>query len=129
MPGQAQSRPDGESSTGAQIIAFVPRARADHDPHLPPASVSGNSGTGAPVPVILAPVVRPRDMAAFEHVDSTPDNFRHRMIANGAGFAAALLLALIGIWLAGKMAELRHDQDCVLMRLQSCAAPTPKPLP
>ena len=64
-----------------------------------------------------------------EHIDAAPDNFRHRMIANGAGFAAALLLALTGIWLAEKMAELRHDQDCVLMRLQSCAAAAPKPLP
>ena len=131
MPGQTQSRPDGEAPAGAQIIAFVPRARADRDPPAPQPPAS-EARVHAPRPHIAANAKtrgETQSLAAFEHIDAAPDNFRHRMIANGAGFAAALLLALTGIWLAEKMAELRHDQDCVLMRLQSCAAAAPKPLP
>lgn len=144
MPGQLRSKPDSEPFLGAEIIAFVPRVRADHDPRTLPQPASKDDGSQPPaphardvqplhladraqdtrtqgVPTQGAANAGTRNLAAFEHIDPAPDNYRHRMIANGAGFAAALLLILAGIWLADKIAELRHDQDCVLMRLQTCS--------
>lgn len=153
MPGHLRFKPDDESPHEAQIIAFVPRAGADKDTR--PAPQSAGEARDAPPPAAIIPArktrppdlppnlagraremraqdtaaVETRNLATFEHLDATPDNYRHRMIANGVGFVAALMVALIGIWLADKMAELRHDQDCVLMRLQSCAPATARLLP
>lgn len=73
------------------------------------------------------PVNRPSPLAdsAVPQIDAyanaaAPDSFRHRMITNAAGFAAAALLTLSGLWLAESLAELRREQDCVLMGLRNC---------
>ena len=56
------------------------------------------------------------------------DDYRHRMAMNVAGFAAVALLALAGIWLADRLADMRKNQDCVLSGRRNCApmeAPPP----
>jgi hypothetical protein len=50
-----------------------------------------------------------------------PDNYRQRMINNGLAFAACAVLALIGIWLATTIADMRRNQDCVLSGRRNCA--------
>lgn len=60
------------------------------------------------------------DLRKYE-TDAEPDDFRHRMIMNLAGFAATVVLIVIGIWLAESMAQLRKDQDCVLAGRRDCA--------
>lgn len=50
-----------------------------------------------------------------------PDNYRQRMINNVLAFAACVVLALIGIWLATTMADMRRNQDCVLSGRRNCA--------
>jgi len=54
------------------------------------------------------------------------DNYRHRMIMNLLAFLVLALIVLCGIWLTNTMAQLRHDQDCVLTGRTNCA-PIPAP--
>src|ERR1041385_5534680 len=59
-----------------------------------------------------------------------PDDYRQRMINNGLGLLACILLVAIGIWLANTIAEMRRNQDCVLSGRRDCAtisAPTASP--
>lgn len=53
--------------------------------------------------------------------DAEPDDYRQRMINNGLGLAALLVLGAIGIWLATSIAEMRRNQDCVLSGRRDCA--------
>lgn len=50
-----------------------------------------------------------------------PDDYRQRMINNGLGLGACVLLVAIGIWLANTIAEMRRNQDCVLSGRRDCA--------
>ena len=43
------------------------------------------------------------------------------MLTNVAAAAFAVVLTLIGIWLAMRLANLRETQDCVLMGRRDCA--------
>ena len=59
-----------------------------------------------------------------------PDNYRQRMINNGLGLAACIVLVIIGVWIANTMAELRRNQDCVLSGRRDCtpiAVPSASP--
>jgi hypothetical protein len=66
------------------------------------------------------PAARPSDplapdLSRFDRAGESPDEYRHRMIANVAAFAFTAALTGIGIWLATTLAGLRNAQDCVLM--------------
>src|SRR5437763_16619548 len=63
----------------------------------------------------------PNDLARFEQARDDPDDFRHRMLANVAGFAFTAALTAVGIWLAMSIADLRNTQDCVLRGRRECA--------
>ena len=62
-----------------------------------------------------------RDMSRFERDREETDDFRHRMLANLAALAFTVALTAIGIWLAMSIADLRKNQDCVLMGRRDCA--------
>lgn len=62
-----------------------------------------------------------KDLSRYERGKDEPDDFRHRMLANLAAFAFTVALTAIGIWLAVSIAELRKNQDCVLMGRRDCA--------
>nr|WP_249127757.1 hypothetical protein [Bradyrhizobium lablabi] len=62
-----------------------------------------------------------KDLSRYERTRDEPDDFRHRMLANLAAFAFTVALTAIGIWLAMSIAELRKNQDCVLMGRRDCA--------
>jgi hypothetical protein len=62
-----------------------------------------------------------RDLSRFERTPEEPDEFRHRMLANVAALAFTVALTAIGIWLAMSIADLRKNQDCVLMGRRDCA--------
>jgi hypothetical protein len=53
--------------------------------------------------------------------EGEPDNYRQRMINNGLGLAACIVLVIIGVWIANTMAEMRRNQDCVLSGRRDCA--------
>ena len=61
------------------------------------------------------------DLSSYERKSEETDDFRHRMLANLAAFAFTVALTAIGIWLALSIAELRKNQDCVLMGRRDCA--------
>jgi hypothetical protein len=63
----------------------------------------------------------PYDLSRYEQDREEPDDFRHRMLANIAGFAFTVALTAIGIWLVVSIADLRRTQDCVLMGRRDCA--------
>ena len=63
------------------------------------------------------------DLSQYERSDET-DDYRHRMIINAFAFVATIILILIGIWLADRMAELRRNDDCLLSGRRHCNAIT-----
>jgi hypothetical protein len=67
----------------------------------------------------------PYDLSRYEQDREEPDDFRHRMLANIAGFAFIVALTAIGIWLVVSIADLRRTQDCVLMGRRDCAQISP----
>ena len=93
-----------------RVLKFRPRTLA-HPPgqRAEPDQQAGHSGTQPPA-----------DLSRFER-DGEPDDFRHRMLANVAALAFTIALTAIGIWLAMSIADLRKNQDCVLMGRRDCA--------
>ena len=89
---------DGEH----RVLKFRPRTQA----RAPTATPAGK----------LAP-----DLSRFERATESPDDYRHRMIANAAAIAFTAALTGAGIWLAMTLADLRNTQDCVLMGRRDCA--------
>jgi hypothetical protein len=61
------------------------------------------------------------DLSKFEQPQDDADDFRHRMLMNGLGFAVTVLLVVGGIWIADVMAHIQRDQDCVLSGRKNCA--------
>src|SRR5262249_47978830 len=57
------------------------------------------------------------------------DDYRHRMLMNGAALLVVLVLAVVGIWIANTMAEMRKNQDCVLSGRRGCTPVTVAPAP
>jgi hypothetical protein len=61
----------------------------------------------------------PDDLAKYEQ-DEEPDDYRHRMLMNLAGFVVVALLMGAGLWLAISIADMRKNQDCVLSGRRGC---------
>ncbi len=55
------------------------------------------------------------------------DDYRHRMINNGLALAACIFLVIVGVWLANSIAEMRKNQDCVLMGRRDCTPVSAQP--
>jgi hypothetical protein len=75
-------------------------------------------GAGIVQPLHAAP--EPLDLSRYEQPRESPDDYRHRMLANIAALAFTIALTAIGIWLAVSIADLRRTQDCVLMGRRDC---------
>ena len=60
------------------------------------------------------------DLEKFERAPDEPDDFRHRMAMNMIGLAVTIALVVTGIWIAEVMAQIRKDQDCVLIGRLGC---------
>lgn len=67
-----------------------------------------------------APAPPVADLERFERTPDEPDDFRHRMIMNGLGLAATVVLVVVGLWIAEVMAHMRKGQDCVLTGRSGC---------
>jgi hypothetical protein len=74
----------------------------------------GGSATGlrAPSPV--------EDLGKYERGEEV-DDYRHRMLVNVAALVVVVVLMGVGLWLAETMAELRKNQDCVLVGHKNCS--------
>lgn len=111
MKNQRITLPDDDH----RVLPFRPRDVA----HLP----SAEDGT-RPSATIL-PFRREAPQLAHDPEESSRDeaqgDFRHRMLTNVAALVLTVGLALVGIWLATSIAEMRRTQDCVLMGRNDCA--------
>ena len=74
---------------------------------------------GSPVARNALPPPVP-DLEKYEHAPEEPDDFRHRMLMNGLGLVATVVLIVTGLWIADVMAHMRKDQDCVLTGRRGC---------
>jgi hypothetical protein len=73
--------------------------------------------------LVARPVPRPspvEDLKKYERGADEPDDYRHRMFMNALAFVVTILLVVAGIWIADVMAQMRKNQDCVLMGRPGC---------
>src|SRR3954465_4496493 len=77
--------------------------------------------TGVPPPAPEEPVE-----GVEKYAQSEPDDYRQRMINNGLGLLACILLVAAGIWIAKGWAEMPRNQVGVLSGRRNCA-PVPAP--
>jgi hypothetical protein len=68
------------------------------------------------------------DLEKYQRAPEEPGEYRHRMLVNALAFAATLLLVIAGIWMADVMAQMRKNQDCVLMGRPGCTPIQAPPL-
>lgn len=63
------------------------------------------------------------DLAQYEQDQEEDENVNHprRMLMNGIAVAVVTALIGVGVWLADTIADMEHDQDCVLQGRQNCA--------
>ena len=61
----------------------------------------------------------PDDLSQYER-SPEPDDYRHRMLMNAAALIVVALLVGVGLWIAGTMATMRKNQDCVLSGRRGC---------
>lgn len=60
------------------------------------------------------------DLSKYERAE-TADDYRHRMLMNLLTLLVAVLLIGSGLWLTGKIVEVRNLQDCFLTGRRNCA--------
>jgi hypothetical protein len=100
---------DGEH----RVVKFRPRTLA-----RPPAATAKDDTDNV---AKADPAKVARDLSQYERGRESPEEYRHRMIANVAAIVFTAALTGIGIWLAMTLADLRNTQDCVLMGRRDCA--------
>ena len=100
-------RPSGDDH---RVLQFRPRTLA-HAPRR------GTAAAGLPGSIPHGPDPFGRHAQGKE----SAEEYRQRMLTNAAAAAFAVVLTLIGIWLAMRLADLRDTQDCVLMGRRDCA--------
>lgn len=60
-----------------------------------------------------------QDLAKYER-GREADDYRHRMLVNLAAFLFVCGLIGAGLWLADAVAQLRHNQDCLMAGHRDC---------
>jgi hypothetical protein len=61
------------------------------------------------------------DLARYEQEQDEPVNYRQRMLMNAIAIAIVTLLISAGVWIADTIADMGHDQDCVMQGRSNCA--------
>jgi hypothetical protein len=60
-------------------------------------------------------------LSRYQGPPEPEEDFRHRMLLNGAALLFSAGLGGAGIWLAISMADHRRNQDCVMAGRRNCA--------
>ena len=97
--------PDQNEGMG-RVIRLRPR----------PTSAASRRTAGTELPAHHAPI---GDLGRYERSEDR-DDYRHRMITNGAALLVCIVLVVTGVWIANTMAEMRKNQDCVLSGRRGC---------
>jgi hypothetical protein len=66
------------------------------------------------------PRPEPDKLSAYGRSPEPPEEYRQRMLVNGAVFLVVLALIGAALWLADSMATMRRNQDCVLSGRIGC---------
>jgi len=103
-----------ERRRGGKALLRAPAGRAYANHAAVPASERADDDTD--------------DFARFEQEPEERINYRQRMFMNFIALAIVTLLLCAGVWIAGTIAELEKDQDCVLQGRSNCA-PVELPMP
>ncbi len=61
------------------------------------------------------------DLARYEQEQDEPVNYRQRMLMNAIAIVIVTLLIGAGVWIADTIADMGHDQDCVMQGRSNCA--------
>jgi hypothetical protein len=61
------------------------------------------------------------DFARYEQEPDERIDYRQRMFMNVIALAVVTLLLGAGVWIAGTIAEMEKDQDCVMQGRNNCA--------
>ena len=62
----------------------------------------------------------PDKMSDYARSPEPPEEYRQRMLVNGAVFLVVVALIGAALWLADTMATMRRNQDCVLSGRAGC---------
>jgi hypothetical protein len=68
-----------------------------------------------------------QDVSKFDRDDGEADDYGHRMKMNALAVLVLAVLVGGGMWVVDTMAQLRKNQDCVLMGRRNCAGVTTPP--
>lgn len=60
------------------------------------------------------------DIGKYDRVHGDTDDYAHRMKMNALAVLALALLIAGGMWIVDTMAQMRKNQDCVLMGRRNC---------
>ena len=101
---------DPDVGDSGRILPFR-RRRATASGYQHPLGIPRTGASSSPV----------EGMDRYERAQDEADDYRHRQMVNIAAFAICVLLVLLGVWLAVKIADLTRDQDCVLAGRRNCA--------
>jgi len=96
--------------SSARVVPLRRRHPAAGNDNRPPDAVD----------VVGAASAEVGDLSRFERSADIQDDYRHRMVVNVLAFVVCVLLVLAGVWLTGKLAQMRKDQDCVLSGRVGC---------
>jgi hypothetical protein len=97
-----------ETESLGQVIQFPRRPGLAR--HLIPAAVADDSQTDAA-----------DDFACYEQEQNEPIDDRQRMLMNIIALTVVTLLVGAGVWIAGTIADMDRDQDCVMQGRTNCA--------
>ncbi|HWM46954.1 MAG TPA: hypothetical protein VNR11_08585 [Xanthobacteraceae bacterium] len=61
------------------------------------------------------------DVDDYQRRRQEPDDYGHRMKMNALALVVLVVLGVGGAWIVETMAQMRRDQDCVLMGRRNCA--------
>lgn len=106
-----------EQNGAGRVLPFRPRggARSSGAARAP---VPGGPAGKRPLPDL--------SLKSFES-QAGEDDYRHRMLTNGLAFLVCVVLIVCGVWLVGKIAEMRKNQDCALSGRRNCVVVQTQP--
>jgi hypothetical protein len=104
-PATISGRVEPDEERG-RVVRFRPRGVPPHRWHWPASDLDHTT----PVD----------DLAKYERGDLN-DDYGHRMLMNVLALAITLVLMACGIWLTGKLVDIRNQQDCFLSGRTNCS--------
>jgi hypothetical protein len=121
--------PRGADALGL-VLRFERRRGGKALLHAPASRLPANraSANHAPIPAGEPAEDDADDFARFEREPEERIDYRQRMFMNVIALGIVTVLLGAGVWIAGTIAELEKDQDCVLQGRSNCA-PLELPMP